>query len=276
MKNLVKAIISVMQEVENIDKNMTVGSGGSAYKGVADKDVKLAVGKAMAKHGLVILPIGVKPETKVDRWEETTQFGTKTKQSVFTEVTTKYLLLHESGESQIIEGLGHGVDPQDKAAGKATTYALKNVLLYTFLVPTGHIDDTDATHSNDHATPPAQPAQPTRQAKPALTKESDTWDSVVDWLVSQGGKVSDHTATIAKKYTLTQATINALESAVKSVNESANEVPAETLDAISTASDMASLTKIYNDCQDLHSNRAFTNAYAKRQKELASPQKKSA
>jgi len=59
--------------------------------------------------------------------------------------------MHESGESKEISGYGHGVDPQDKGAGKATTYALKYALLYTFLVPTGSIDDADKTHSDNIA-----------------------------------------------------------------------------------------------------------------------------
>lgn len=267
MTNLVKSILAVMLEVENIDKNLTVGSGNSSYKGVADKDVKLAIGRAMANNGLVIIPIGIEPETKIDRWVEETNYGPKTRQAVFTEVKTKYLLMHESGESVEIQGLGHGVDPQDKAAGKATTYALKNTLLYTFLVPTGGIDDTDATHSDNHATPPAKTSI---KAKPALVKGSEDWRNVVKYLVDKGGDVTDHTATIAKRFTLSQATIDALKVAVSSVN-GANEVPVETLDAISSATDMASLTQIYNDCTDLHVNRAFTEAYAKRQKELAKP-----
>src|SRR5690606_41040859 len=125
--NIVKAILAVMQEVKNIDKAMTVGSGSNSYKGVADKDVKNIVGGAMAKHGLVALPISVEPTTKVDRWEQDEtwngQTTRKVKQSVFTEVKTRYLLMHESGESIEIEGYGHGVDSQDKSAGKATTYA---------------------------------------------------------------------------------------------------------------------------------------------------------
>lgn len=158
MKNLVKAILAVMKDVENIDKNMSVGTGTSSYKGVSDKDVKLAIGKSMQKHGLVMLPIGIEPTVKIERWEEETYYngqksGVKTKQSVFTEVKTKYILMHDSGESQIIEGYGHGVDSQDKSAGKATTYALKNTLLYSFLVPTGSIDDTDTKHSEDHPIP---------------------------------------------------------------------------------------------------------------------------
>lgn len=158
MKNLVKAVLAVMGEVENIDKNMTVGAGTSSYQGVSDKDVKHAIGKAMKKHGLVLFPIEIDPTLRIERWEEETFYngqksGVKVKQSVFTEVKTKYLLMHESGESQIIEGYGHGVDAQDKSAGKASTYALKNTLLYTFLVPTGSLEDTDKTHSEDIATP---------------------------------------------------------------------------------------------------------------------------
>lgn len=147
------AIIAVMNDVKGIDKTMTVGSGASSYKGVPDFEVKKTIGSSMAKHGLCILPIGVETKTQVDRWEETYNGQVKQKQSVFTEANTKYLLLHESGESIELCGYGHGVDSQDKGAGKATTYALKYTLLYTFLVPTGKIDDADNHHSNDSDTP---------------------------------------------------------------------------------------------------------------------------
>lgn len=156
---LAKAVIAVMKAVKGIEKSMTIGSGQSSYKGVPDQEVKKVIGEAMEKNGLCILPIGVDAKTQVDRWEESGQYGNKMKQSVFTEATTKYLLLHTSGESQVLEGYGQGVDSQDKSAGKATTYALKYTLLYTFLVPTGKIDDADTTHSDDVAVP-HQPLPP--------------------------------------------------------------------------------------------------------------------
>lgn len=155
---ITKAIINVMKEVKNIEKNLSVGTGKSSYKGVADKDVKFTIGKAMENNGLAMITISVTPKVTVDRWEETNDYGTKMKTQVFTEVVTKYLLLHESGESLEIEGYGHGVDSQDKSAGKATTYALKYALLYTFLVPTGDIDDADKTHSNEIQAPKPKPA----------------------------------------------------------------------------------------------------------------------
>lgn len=154
MKEITKAILAVMREVEGIEKTMDVGTGSSSYKGVSDKVVKEKLRPAMIKNGLVIVPTAVGAKATTDRWEETVQYGqnppqTKQKQSTLTEVTTQYLLVHESGESIEVAGYGHGVDSQDKGAGKATTYALKMALLYTFLIPTGKIDDADTEHSDD-------------------------------------------------------------------------------------------------------------------------------
>jgi len=172
--NIAKAILAVMKDVKGIDKSMTVGSGNNSYKGVPDQEVKKIIGEAMEKHGLCLLPIGVDAKTKIDRWEEESTYNgvttKKMKQSVFTESKTKYLLLHTSGESIELEGYGQGVDSQDKSAGKSTTYALKYTLLYTFLVPTGKIDDADTTHSDDIQTPQAK--QPVQVKEPTVDEKA--------------------------------------------------------------------------------------------------------
>ena len=183
-ENIAKAIIQVMKEVKGMEKKAKVGSGNMAYSGVKDQDVKEVFNEAMAKNGLCILPIYIEEETNVERWiEEGGQYGPKRKQSVFTKVKTKYLLLHESGQSIELSGFGHGVDTQDKSAGKATTYALKNCLLYTFLTPVGKIDDTDATHSNDHSTPPGKTEPPKTPTEPPKTPKPTKWlkPNTVDW-----------------------------------------------------------------------------------------------
>lgn len=150
MKSLAKAVLAVMKDVKGVEKSMTVGSGNYQYKGVSDYEVKKIYNKSMTENGLCILPIDVEDDVDINRY--TDQYG-KQKMNVFTRVKSKYLLLHESGESQELAGYGHGVDTGDKAAGKATTYALKYALLYTFMTPTGAIDDSDTTHSNDHEAP---------------------------------------------------------------------------------------------------------------------------
>lgn len=190
-ENLIKAILAVMGEVKNIEKSMKVGEGNYSYSGVPDSEVKRIVGDSMQRNGLCILPVGIKSKTEVSRWEETNKWGVKQKQSVFTEVDTEYLLMHESGESQRITGYGHGVDSQDKSAGMATTYALKYTLLYTFLVPTTKMDDSDKTHSNDIAAPPSR----TEDKRPFLNKNTTQWTEAIKYLKGSGS-----IAVIEKKY----------------------------------------------------------------------------
>lgn len=160
MKLITKAILEVMKEVTNIEKSMNVGTGNSSYRAISDSMVRSQIKDSMMKNGLVIVPTIVSATTKVDRWEEEDQYSKsepkakKSKQLILTEAHTSYLLIHDSGESITLAGYGQGTDSQDKGAGKATTYALKNVLLDTFLVIKGEDMDTDKTHSNDLPVPP--------------------------------------------------------------------------------------------------------------------------
>lgn len=168
MENLAKALNSAMKEIKGIEKDMQVGNANYGYKGIADYEVKKIYKDVFEKNGLMVIPTSVKSKTQIDRWEEKNEYKgnvtIKQKQSVFTEVETKYLLLHTSGESMEMAGYGQGVDTQDKGAGKATTYALKYALLYLALTPTGKIDDSDNTHSDDSTIP-----KTTKQTPPKTT-----------------------------------------------------------------------------------------------------------
>ena len=178
IKQITQAIISVMNEVKGIDKTTTIGS-------------------AMCKHGLAILPISVDAKTSIERWSEETNYGPKQKQSIFTEVNTSYLLTHLSGEFITIAGYGHGTDSQDKSAGKATTYALKYALLYTFMTPTGSIDDSDSTHSDEIQTP----KKPFLSLPSTLSLPSngDLFEKAKKF-IQEGGHIDD----VKKKYTITK------------------------------------------------------------------------
>ena len=140
----------------------------------------------MAENNLTCLPIDIQPKVQIDRWEaEETYNGNtqiKQKQSIFTEVIAKFLITHSlTNESLTIVGYGHGVDTQDKSAGKATTYALKNALLYSFLVPTGAIDDTDKTHSSTIEVP----------QKPKPTISQSRFENALVAIEKGDAKVSD-------------------------------------------------------------------------------------
>jgi hypothetical protein len=209
MENLIKAVHAVMEECKGVDKSLTVGDGRSSYKGVSDKDVKLLIGGSMRKHGLVIFPVKIEPKVQQDRWETVDYNGRPTtKQSIFTEVLVTYRLMHSSGESIEIVGYGHGIDTQDKSAGKATTYALKYTLLYTFLVATGHIDDTDAVHSDAIPTPTPAATVETPAAQKQITDAQ--FAAMLKYI--QQGKIETVKKSLPK-YSLTesqQQQINAL------------------------------------------------------------------
>ena len=184
MKNIAKAIIEVMKAVKGMEKKSNVGVGKSSYKGTKDQDVKEVFNEELAKNGLCIMPIGIEEQTETSNWID--EQYKKRKQSVFTKVKVKYLLLHTSGESVELCGYGHGVDSQDKGAGKATTYALKNCLLYTFLTPVGKIDDTDETHSEEIEVPkkkeqkklPIYPVKNYPKGAKAIKDGTSTFDDI--------------------------------------------------------------------------------------------------
>ena len=160
MENIAKAILKVTEWIKWLEKDSTVWTWNNSYKGISEKMVKSSIKSLMIENGLSIMPISVEANTKIDRWEEVDTWSKETpkpmksKQSIFTEVTTRYLLLHTSGENIELAGYGQWVDTQDKGAGKATTYALKNTLMNTFMMITW--EDTDDTHSQDIEVPKKQ------------------------------------------------------------------------------------------------------------------------
>lgn len=249
MKNLIKAVIATTKQIREaggVGKNTTVGSGKNSYQGIRDIDVKNVVGSAMNDNGLTIFCIGIKEDVKVSRWEEDNGRYKSQKQSVFCSVVAKYLLCHEGGESVEICSQGHGVDSQDKAAGKSTTYALKYALLHTFLVEAGNIDDTDTIHSNDIPAP-----QPVAQKPQKKQIPKDKLIDLVLWAKKEGKVIAD----ISKTYIVTEAqnsvivdclmddNFTAAYNLVKKAVEAGGELDLELLNAQGLSKNSISLLK---------------------------------
>lgn len=198
LKSIAKAVVNVMKNVRGMEKKSVVGSGRNSYSGTKDQDVKEIFNEEMAKEGLSMIPINIEKECSVERWEQDYQGTPQMKQSVFTQVTVTFLLLHESGESLKIQGYGQGVDPQDKGAGKAMTYAMKNCLLYTFMTPVGKIEDSDSTHSESITTP--------SKSKPALIEGTENHKSAVAYMSKEGSSIDQ----VKLKFAMTKEVENKL------------------------------------------------------------------
>lgn len=208
MKNIAEAILKVTDGIRWLEKDSIVGTGNNSYKWVSEKMVKTAVKKLMIENWLSIMPISVEAETRIDRWEEDDTYGRKeppypkkTKQSVFTEVSTRYLLLHTSWESIELAWYWQGVDTQDKGAGKATTYALKNTLMNTFMMITW--EDTDDTHSDDIQIPRSAKVYKNPYTKKQFVELAEAfntwWRELALWTYSDQAKDFEITKSIEEK-----------------------------------------------------------------------------
>ena len=143
-KNLYLKLYNIMNETEAIKKDMAVGLGQNQYKAISEAAVLNAIKPLLKKYKVVLFPQTV----EVTNWKD--EFCTKNgdSQRLVTQVIATYKIVDvETGESEVIETVGHGVDTQDKASGKAMTYAYKALLQKTFMMFSG--EDTDNQHSDE-------------------------------------------------------------------------------------------------------------------------------
>lgn len=134
-KGLHAKILAVMNEVNYIQKDMRVPVGGSGYKAVSETKITSVVRQSMIRHQLTLLPI------------HQVVTHNPAKRNVSQVEITYRLTDAESGEHIEIVSAGEGSDSQDKAIGKALTYAYKYALLRTFAIPTG--EDPDQISSEE-------------------------------------------------------------------------------------------------------------------------------
>lgn len=141
--NLYEKIQAVSNEVRNIAKGMSVGTGTYQYKAVSDIDVTLAVKDAETKFKLVSIPI---KQELIN--SEVIRIQKKNNEEGLTYVDTikmtiKIIDLEDTTQFVEVESFGKGIDSGDKGFGKASTYARKYALLNAYKIATGEDPDAD-------------------------------------------------------------------------------------------------------------------------------------
>ena len=129
-------------------KNLIVGEGKSQYKAVGEADVLAAVKPLEAKYKVYSYPASRRVISDAVMESETTYKDTvKKTNKMFLRIETIYRFVNMEKPDEFVEVVtyGDGVDPQDKAPGKAMTYADKYALLKAYKIQTG--DDPDQHYS---------------------------------------------------------------------------------------------------------------------------------
>lgn len=166
--NIYEKLLSISRDASAVAKNLTVGVGKSSYKAVGEADVLAAVKPLEAKYGVYSYPLSRRIIT-AEVYTAKNDYGEKSTQFVRLETVYRFVNIEKPDEYVEITTYGDGVDPQDKAPGKAMTYADKYALLKAYKLITG--DDLDQYPSGDIGTPQPNGA-PARDEHPARDRRT--------------------------------------------------------------------------------------------------------
>lgn len=145
--NIYEKLSKVTEEITAVAKNLSVGYGKSSYKAVGEADVLAAVKPAEIKYGVYSFPasreiVDSAVLTSVDK-------DGNEKRQLFMRVKTVYRFVNMEKPDEYVDMVtyGDGVDPGDKAPGKAMTYADKYGLLKAYKIITGDDPDQKASET---------------------------------------------------------------------------------------------------------------------------------
>lgn len=144
--NIHQRINLVMADVEKLLKLKRVDLGEGGYNVVTSDQVTAHVQPLLVKYGVMIIPTVtewgvVDPEPSINE-------KTGKRYPFRTEATVRVRWVNIDDDADFFENewFGFGIDPSDKGPGKATTYAVRYLILKTLLIPTG---DKDSEDGND-------------------------------------------------------------------------------------------------------------------------------
>lgn len=145
--NIFERMLKATSEIERVAKNLKVDiSAKQSYKAVAEADVLYAVKPIEEKYGIYSYPISRKViKDKTYTTTDSYNGNTKERNTFFFRLETVYRFVNVDKPDEFIDitTYGDGVDTQDKAPGKAMTYADKYALLKAYKIQTGEDSDAD-------------------------------------------------------------------------------------------------------------------------------------
>lgn len=147
--NIFQRILAATSEINRVAKNLKVDiSKSQSYKAVAESDVLEAVKPIEEKYGIYSYPVS-RTVIKDEAYTTTSEYdGRKSeKTTFFMRLATVYRFVNIDNPDDYIDitTYGDGVDTQDKAPGKAMTYADKYALLKAYKIQTGDGPDAGAS-----------------------------------------------------------------------------------------------------------------------------------
>ena len=147
--NIYEKMSAITAAIKTVAKNLEVGFGNSKYNAVSEADVLAAVKPLEEANKVYSYPVSrriissdIMTTSKTDSRGQVRETNQQ-----FIRVETVYRFVNAEAPEEYIEivSYGDGVDSQDKAPGKAMTYADKYALLKAYKIRTGEDPDQEAS-----------------------------------------------------------------------------------------------------------------------------------
>lgn len=144
--NIYEKMSAITMEIAAVAKNLNVGYGKSSYRAVGESDILAAVKPIEAKYKIYSYPFSRQIIAAGELESQSTDYKTGavlTKKQMYIRIETVYRFVNIENPDETVDVIayGDGVDPQDKAPGKAMTYSDKYALMKAYKIQTG--DDPD-------------------------------------------------------------------------------------------------------------------------------------
>lgn len=179
--NIYQRMSAATSEISRVAKNLNVGFGKSSYKAVGEADVLAAVKPIEEKYGIYSYPVS-REIIESGILESVSEYnGEKTTKKQFQmRVSTVYRFVNVDCPEEFIDitTYGDGVDSQDKAPGKAMTYADKYALLKAYKIMTG--DDPDQNASGDTKSYSRKPVDAPKESELISDKDKEILRKTVE------------------------------------------------------------------------------------------------
>lgn len=143
--NIYEKMAKATEKINKVAKGLTVETGkGKGYKAVSESDVLAAVKPIEAELGIYSYPAS-REVIEMGVITCKTQYGDAQRRLISIATTYRFVNTEDSTDYLEVITYGDGVDAQDKAPGKAMTYADKYALLKAYKIQTGDDPDKDAS-----------------------------------------------------------------------------------------------------------------------------------
>lgn len=150
--NIYQKMSAITSDLKRVAKNLNVGLGKASYKAVGEADILDAVKPLEEKYHIYSYPLERIIEDSGIMENERIDYNTKQpikSNQLYMRIRTIYRFVNIDNPDERIDihTYGDGVDTQDKAPGKAMTYADKYALMKAYKITTG--DDPDQNASDE-------------------------------------------------------------------------------------------------------------------------------